>query len=181
MDVGRQDIPPTMLGGVKCIFRVRMAFVGCMQLKRVLVFCLSALLLCESASASVCELSCSLSHVDPVCKPTVGASATQANEAGISQTSAPHSHCGHARTARPGSAASDSVENTSDCSNAFCAQAQTPSRTTNLNDAESGRVHFTVLASAPPVASDVQLGNIKHEYSLTKFLPLDPLSVSLRI
>ena len=158
-----------------------MACVGCMQFKRVLVFSLSALLLCVSASASVCELSCSLSHLNPVSEPTVGASATQAHETGISQTSAPHSHCGHAHTARPGTAANHNFEDTSKCTDASCAQAQTLSRTTNLNDAESGSVHFAVLASTPPVASDVQFGNTKHEYSLTRFLPLDPLSVSLRI
>jgi len=166
---------------VKCIFRVRTASVGIMQLKHVLVFCLSLLLLCVPASASVCELSCSLSHVHPVSKPTRGASATRAQEAAISETNAPHSHCGHVHKARQSNAANHSVEDTSKCTDASCAQAQTLSRVTNLDGAESGSVHFAFLGSVPTVAFDVQFGTTKHEYALTKFLLLDPLSVSLRI
>ena len=171
----------TIFSGAKCIFRVRMACVGCMQFKRVLVFSLSALLLCVSASASVCELSCSLSHLNPVSEPTVGASATQAHETGISQTSAPHSHCGHAHTARPGTAANRNVEDISQCSDRSCAQAHAFSRVNRLYAAQRGSAPLAVLASVPTVAPDVQFGTAKHEYALTKFLALDPLSVSLRI
>lgn len=170
-----------IFGRVKCILRVRMTWVGSVQCRRVLIFCLSALLLCVSASASVCELSCSLSHVYPVCNPTGSASATLAREVGMSETSAPHSHCGHVHKARQGNAANHNVEETSKCTDASCARVQPLSRTTNLNDAESGSVHFSVLASVPAVAFSVRIGTAKHEYALSKFLPLDPLSVSLRI
>jgi len=152
-----------------------------MQLKHVLVFCLSLLLLCVPASAYVCELSCSLSHVHPVSKPTRGASATRAQEAAISETNAPHSHCGHVHKARQSNAANHSFENTSNCTDDPCAQTQTFTRVNSVEDADSGRVHFAVLASVRTVAFDVRLGTAKQEYSLAKFLPLGPLAVSLRI
>lgn len=170
-----------IFGRVKRILRVRMARVGFMQCRRLLIFCLSTLLLCVSASASVCELSCSLSHVDPVSKPTVGAPALRHVKLVHPKRARPHSHCGHVHKARQGNAANHSVENTSDCSNAPCAQAQTFSLVNSVEDTDSGRVHSSLLLSVPTVAFNVSLSIAKHECALTKFLPLDPLSVSLRI
>jgi hypothetical protein len=170
-----------IFGRVECILRVRMASVRFMRFRRAFVFCLSALLLCVPVSASVCELSCSLSRVDLASEPTEGASATQAHELGISEKNAPHSYCGHVHTARLGSAANHSFENTSKCTDASCVQAATLSRVNSVDDTDSGSVHFVVLASVPKVAFDVQFGTAQHEYALTKFLLLDPLTVSLRI
>jgi hypothetical protein len=152
-----------------------------MQLKHVLIFCLSVLLLCVPASASVCELSCSLSHVYPVHKPTGGASAKQAHQIGTSETIAPHSHCGHASTARPVGPADQGIENSDKCTNALCAQAQTLSQVNRLDGAKPGSVYFAVLASVPTVVSNFVFGTAKHEFALAKLVPLDPLSVSLRI
>jgi hypothetical protein len=158
-----------------------MASLASMRFKHLLAVGLSLLLLSVSSWASVCELSCSLSHAYPVFEPTVGASAAQAHEVGIPETNLPHSHCGHVHTAKPASAANHSFENTSNCTDDPCAQTQTFTRVNSVEDADSGRVHFAVLASIPTIAFDVRLGTAKQEYSLTKFLPLGPLAVSLRI
>src|ERR1035437_6623458 len=105
-----------------------------MRLRNVLAIILSISLICVSSWASACELSCSLSHSYPVSKSARGSSITQANEVQTSGTNAPHSHCGHAKTASPGSAAKHSFENTSKCTNAPCAQAQTLSSPVNERD-----------------------------------------------
>jgi hypothetical protein len=157
-----------------------MASMGCMQLKHVVAVGLSVLLLCVSSWASVCELSCSLSHAYP--EPARGSSATQAHELSTSEANAPHSHCGHAKAARPSSAANHSFESTSQCTNAPCAQAQTLSSPVNgRDDARPEGVHFAVVASGPAVASNILSGSAKHGRALTKLLLLDLLSVGLRI
>src|SRR5450759_898928 len=153
-----------------------------MQLRNALAIVLATSLLSVSSWASMCELSCSLSHGYPVSKPTTASSAAQANEVNTSGTNTPHSHCGHAKTASPGNATNHSFENTSRCTNAPCAQAQSLSSPVNGRDgSQPGGVHFTVLAPVPAVASNILFGKAKHERALTKLLPLDPLSVGLRI
>jgi hypothetical protein len=152
-----------------------------MQLRNALAIVLATSLLSVSSWASVCELSCSLSH-GPGSKPTRASSATQANEVHTSGTNTPHSHCGHAKTVSPDNAANHSFENTSKCTNAPCTQAQSLSSPVNGRDgSQPGGVHFTVLASVPAVASNILFGSAKHERALTKLLSLDPLSVGLRI
>src|ERR1035437_5199452 len=120
-----------------------------MRVKHVLAVGVSVLLLCVSSWASVCELSCSLSHAHPVPKPTRGSSAKPAHEVGTSEMNALHSHCGHANMARPSSAANHSFESTSHCTNAPCVQVQTLSSPVNGRDgAQPGSV-LAVLASVP--------------------------------
>ena len=154
-----------------------------MQLKyRVLAMGLSVLLLCLSAWASVCELSCSLSHVYPVSGPTRGCSATGASRVGTSETSISDSHCGHANRARPSSAANHSFEKTSKCTIAPCAQVQTLSSPVNGRDGiQPGGVYLAVPASIAAVASNILLGGARHERALAKLPPLELLAVNLRI
>src|ERR1035437_6028418 len=105
-----------------------------MRLRNVLAIVLSMSLLCVSSWACTCELSCSLSRSYPVSKSARGSTATQANEVQTSGTNTSHSHCGHAKTASPGSTAKHSFEKTSKCTNAPCAQAQTLSSPVNERD-----------------------------------------------
>src|ERR1035437_10486904 len=139
-----------------------------MRVKHVLAVGVSVLLLCVSSWASVCELSCSLSHAHPVPKPTRGSSAKPAHEVGTSEMNALHSHCGHANMARPSSAANHSFESTSHCTNAPCVQVQTLSSPVNGRDgAQPGSV-LAVLASVPAVASNILFRSAKHERALAK-------------
>lgn len=152
-----------------------------MQFKHVLTVGLSLMLLCVSAWASVCELSCSLSHAYPVSKLTKDSKATQVREVSTSETNAPHSHCGHAKTTGPSSAANHSFENTCKCTDAPCAQAQTLSRVNRQDGTRPGGVHFAVLAHTPTVTSNILFSTAKPEHVLTRILQLDTMSVSLRI
>lgn len=153
-----------------------------MQLKHLVAGGLSVLLLCVSSWASVCELSCSLSHSYPVSKSVRGSSATLANEADLSETNTPRSHCGHTKSVKPSSAANHGFENTSHCANVPCLQAQTFSSPVNGRDgAQPLAVHCAVLASVPAVASNILVGSANQERALTMLLPVHPLSVSLRI
>lgn len=163
-------------------FRARMASVGSMQFKQLLAASLSLLLLSVSSWASVCELSCSLSHADPVSKPTGSSTAKQAHEVGRSEMNAAHSHCGHAKAFRPTGGSNHSFENASSCMNASCAQAQTLSSPVNGRDITKHHgLRLAVLVSVPAPPSNDLFGSPKCECALTKFLPLGLLSVGLRI
>lgn len=173
-DVTSYPEPPTW---------VRMASLGSMQLRHLLAVGLSALLLSVSSWASVCELSCSLSHAYPAPKLTPGSSATQAHEASTPEINAPDSHCGHARTARPRNVADHSFEATSHCTNAPCVQGQTLLSSVNGRDGArpEGVQHFVPVAPVPVAASNISFGSAKRERVLPKLPSLDPLSTSLRI
>ncbi len=159
-----------------------MSPLGSMQLKHLLAVSLSLLLLCVTSWASVCGVCCSLAQTCTAPNPISCSPTARAHALGASQTRTLHSHCDHAETARPISAAKHSLEKTSRCMKAPCGQVQTLSSPVNARDgAPSKLVHLTVVAAAPVVASENLGCSVKHERALTRFLPLHPLTVSLRI
>ena len=153
-------------------------------MKHLLVVGLSVLLLYALSWASLCELSCSLSHAYAVPQPARDSSTAKARERSASNSRTPQSHsrCGHTTSARACSPADRSFERKSQCNNAPCAQAQTlASPVTGRNGAQTVNVHLSAVPLLPAVTSNIQCGMPANELALTKLLPTSPLSVSLRI
>ena len=153
-----------------------------MRLGNALAIVLATSLLCVSSWASACELSCSLAHSYPLSESAGATSAAQATEIASFGMNAPHSHCGHAKTAGPSNSATPHFESASNCAGAPCAQVQALSSPVNGRDvAELKGVHFAVLASVPAGASNSLFRSYKRDCAPINLLPLDPLSVGLRI
>jgi hypothetical protein len=95
--------------------------------------------------------------------------------------STPHSHCGRANAAGSAIKPKHRFEATFNCAGAPCAQAQTLSSPVNgRDDAQTAGVLATV-GSVSTVTSKSRFGFAPYERSLAKLLPLDPISISLRI
>lgn len=150
-----------------------------MPLKHPLAAALSVLLLCVPSWASVCELTCSLSRSYPVSH-LARASEPQSKDG---QPSTPRSHCSHAASVRPGSAATHNVENTSKCTNGLCTQAAVLSSPVNVQDGvQMGSGPLSVFAVLPHAdALITEIRSAKREVARPKLLLCDSLSVSLRI
>src|SRR5579863_7519795 len=145
-----------------------------MQPKHVLAAALSVALLCVSGWASECELCCSLGR---------GCSGDwQAQELGAAASSALHSHCNHAGAARRHAAGGRGFENASDCHGASCLHLQTLASPPNGREAAPPKAaRCAVVAAVPAAAPAALVGSAPHQRAALKLLPLDPLSVHLRI
>ena len=153
-------------------------------MKHLLVVGLSVLLLYALSWASLCELSCSLSHAYAVPQPARDSSTAKARERSASNSRTPQSHsrCGHTTSAKTSNGDNESFESTSHCNSAPCAHAQTlASPVTGRNAARTADVHLPVDPSLPPGTSHIHCGRSANELALTKLLWTSPLSVSLRI
>jgi hypothetical protein len=112
-----------------------------MQLKHAIAAGISVLILCVSSFASVCELSCSLTH--PAKHPTRHSSAQQTSETSMSM-----SECGHAMTRKADRPADRSCEDTSTCSGTPCDQAPVFVSQLTVRQNPSAAVHTQFVSIA---------------------------------
>jgi hypothetical protein len=150
-----------------------------MHAKRTVAVVVSILLLAVSSSASLCEISCSLSKPHPV--PHFAKASSLAP--GQGRRSALHSHCGQTAPATPAGTTSHTLENISRCSNVPCAQAAALSSPLKVLDgAQIEKLPLAPLSVLPhPVRIDSLLLNVRREAARREIYPPNSHSVDLRI
>jgi len=148
--------------------------------KRTVAVAVSILLLAVSSSASLCEISCSLSKPNPMLHLAKASSVARSQDR---RTQVFHSHCGHTAASNLGGTPSHSFENISMCSNAPCAQAVALFSPMKGDDrAQMESPPLALLSLLPhPVRIDPLLLNSRCEAAPRKASPLDAPSIGLRI
>jgi hypothetical protein len=152
-----------------------------MYTKRTVAFFISVLLLAVPLSATLCELSCSLSgsysaqHLNSV------SSAAQSRG---SHAQSYHSHCGHPSSVEEVNATLNVLESTSECSNAPCPQMAVVSSPTK--ERGSARIDSRLLTrpSVPSHTGDAHqplLRDVRWELARRNASHLNTLSVAVRI
>jgi hypothetical protein len=152
-----------------------------MYTKRTVAFFISVLLLAVLLSATLCELSCSLSgsysaqHLNSV------SSAAQSRG---SHAQSYHSHCGHPSSVEEVNATLNVLESTSECSNAPCPQMAVVSSPTK--ERGSARIDSRLLTrpSVPSHTGDAHqplLRDVRWELARRNASHLNTLSVAVRI
>ena len=152
-----------------------------MYTSRIVAFFISTLLLAVPSSATLCELSCSLSGSDSARQLNSISSAAQSQG---SHTHSYHSHCGHLSSVKGVSATLNILQSSFQCSTAPCAQMAVMS--SPMKERDSARIDSRLLAlpSVPSHTGDTHqplLRDVRRELARRNASLLNTLSVALRI
>jgi len=152
-----------------------------MYTSRIVAFFISTLLLAVPSSATLCELSCSLSGSDSARQLNSISSAAQSQG---SHTHSYHSHCGHLSSVKGVSATLNILQSSFQCSTAPCAQMAVMSSPMKERDFARIDSRPLTLPSVPSHTGNTHrplLRDVRWELARQNVLHLNRLSATLRI